>query len=480
MGVDYNKIDKAYFDSINEPAEALAKFRRQFVFSKEYQQNARTSFPIDLHSFDNEARVYFCLDVLNCSHFFNCKLEDDSRKSFGLLLLCYHLLCDDYMVDYGILMNWQEIKSNLLQMLLDIMPFRSKTYDELPLIVPIIMGKRHENDIKKYKALLLKWATAVANSDGQVTQSETRLLSILADKPYFVKQPATSSFNNTEPVEFPFQEDKDVSPAQGVLDKAYSDLDSLIGLDTVKEQVKSYVNFVKVQQARKSMGMKTNQMSYHCVFLGNPGTGKTTVARILADIFRGLGIIKTGHLIETDRSGLVGQYIGETAIKTNRIIDSALNGVLFIDEAYALSEGGNNDFGKEAISTLIKRMEDDRECLVVILAGYTENMQKFMEINPGLQSRISKQITFPDYSENELFEVFKAIARNNEYTLSASGEAKLRSVIHNAYLSKGKSFGNARFVRNLFEHTIEKQANRVAMIADINQEALSTLTEEDF
>lgn len=209
------------------------------------------------------------------------------------------------------------------------------------------------------------------------------------------------------------------------------------------------------------------------------GTGKTTVARILANIYSELGGVKKGHLVETDRSGLVAEYVGQTAVKTNKIIDSALDGVLFIDEAYSLVNGGNNDYGTEAISTLLKRMEDDRKRLVVILAGYGNEMQTFINSNPGLQSRFNRYIDFPDYNAEELLEIYKRNLKKHKYTLSAEAEAFISSYLANAVANKSKNFGNARFVRNLFEKTLENQAMRLASIGHLTSEMLCEISIED-
>lgn len=257
------------------------------------------------------------------------------------------------------------------------------------------------------------------------------------------------------------------------------ELDKMIGLGSVKEEIKTLHNFVKVQQMRQNSGMKTSSVSYHCVFTGNPGTGKTTVARIVAEIYKDLGILKKGHLVETDRSGLVAEYVGQTAVKTNKIIDSALDGVLFIDEAYSLSEGGQGDFGKEAIATLLKRMEDDRDRLVVILAGYSENMKGFIDTNPGLQSRFNRYINFPDYTAEDLYNIFLLSVKKNDYTLSDEASTKLKSVLNDAVAHKDVNFGNGRFVRNLFEKTIQRQANRISTEKNVTPEILAQIQAAD-
>lgn len=259
----------------------------------------------------------------------------------------------------------------------------------------------------------------------------------------------------------------------------FEELQTLIGLSEVKSEVSALVDFVKIQQARKGQGLKSVGVSYHCVFTGNPGTGKTTVARILASIYRDLGVLKKGHLVETDRSGLVAEYVGQTAVKTNKIIDSALDGVLFVDEAYSLAQGGNNDYGQEAISTLLKRMEDERERLVVVLAGYPEEIRKFIDSNPGLQSRFNRYIHFSDYSAEELKQIFLLDAKNNQYTIDEKGLNQLEELLDSAIKHKEKSFGNGRFVRNLFEKTIQNQAIRLSRQQHTTTEELSMLMAED-
>lgn len=268
---------------------------------------------------------------------------------------------------------------------------------------------------------------------------------------------------------------KEALPASNPLDA----LASLIGLASVKEELSSMVNFIKLNKKRTEQGLPVTQIAYHCVFTGNPGTGKTTVARLLAGVFKDLGVLKKGQLIETDRSGLVAEYIGQTAVKTNKIIDSALDGVLFIDEAYTLAQGGSQDYGHEAIATLLKRMEDNRDSLIVILAGYGPEMKTFIESNPGLRSRFNRYINFPDYTPNELLEIFLKYLSKQQYVLSESALTQTANFLTKE-VGKGKNdFGNARFVRNLFEKAITQQANRLANIESCDKDMLKRIEEED-
>ena len=260
----------------------------------------------------------------------------------------------------------------------------------------------------------------------------------------------------------------------------YKELDELIGLNQVKEEVHSLANFVKIQKQREAKGLKTPKMSFHLVFTGSPGTGKTTVARIVARIYKDLGVLKKGHMVETDRSGLVANYVGQTATKTNALVDSALNGVLFIDEAYALVPSNkNNDYGQEAISTLLKRMEDDRDRLVVIVAGYTNEMKRFIDSNPGLQSRFNRYINFPDYTSGELCDIFNMYVKKNQYSLTLDAERYLRTRLDSAVKHKDRNFGNARYARNIFEKSIQRQANRLSKEKNPTTKQLSELTASD-
>lgn len=259
----------------------------------------------------------------------------------------------------------------------------------------------------------------------------------------------------------------------------FKELDALVGLEPVKNEVHRSTNFARMQVLRREQGLPVVEASLHSVFFGNPGTGKTTVARLMGRIYKSLGLLRRGHVVECDRGRLVAEYVGQTAVRTHAVIDSALDGILFIDEAYSLAGRGGEDFGNEAVETLLKRMEDDRHRLVVIVAGYNEPMKQFIASNPGLESRFTNYLNFPDYQPAELLEIFRRMAVQSGLVCSPDTEKRVLAICQGLHARRNEQFGNAREMRNLFEAAVRNQSTRLVNSGEADRDALTTLLPED-
>ncbi len=474
---DYFGITESFFNKSNDVASPLCDYYDLLKHNITIMVVADLLLPDHIGNKITKLSCLFFADLIKCYEQLGHDTTDILSKEGTPMFILGSYILGNIHVDF------ESLETRKYDSVLYLFKEFSKTVKD-----KLINGKPEDffymNEIFKtcnkldlrvqFFSLLYRFFSVIAKADDKITERESQWLEKLMSYP---------TSNNDHEAEIKGANVKNTLKENDIQEDKASDplneLHGLIGLSEVKEEVTALSNFVKIQQERENKGMKSVGMSYHCVFTGNPGTGKTTVARILAAIYKNLGVLKKGHLIETDRSGLVAEYVGQTAIKTNKIIDSALDGVLFIDEAYSLVQGGSNDYGQEAISTLLKRMEDDRDRLIVILAGYSEDMKRFIDSNPGLQSRFSRYIHFSDYNSDELAKIFMINVENNQYKLNDEGCQLLSQILNFAVDHKDKNFGNGRFVRNLFEKTIQNQASRLSRQPKITTEELSTLTAED-
>lgn len=420
-----------------------------------------------LRSYDRMGHSYYKTDEKAEKH---CHIDFDTP--LGQLL--YAIVRQMMMLDEHQQYTWEECKSNVVSKddySRQIRKLGIKTLNVLANAKVKVTASNGMDDFafcmilynynkdykEAYRKKMLRIATVIAHADNNMTEDEIRWLDSIMSEDTADEEP-----DGGQEIGHPDEE-----------------LNNLIGLGRVKSEINTLCNFVIMKKRREAEGLKSPSISYHCVFTGNPGTGKTTVARLLASIYRDLGVLKKGHLVETDRAGLVAEYVGQTAVKTNKIVDSALDGVLFIDEAYTLANGSSNDYGPEAIATLLKRMEDDRDRLVVILAGYNQEIEAFINSNPGLRSRFNRYIHFDDYTAEELFDIFCLQVSRGDYTLTEGAAQYLKERLAAIVADKPRDFGNARYVRNLFEKAVEAQANRLASKTNLTKAELAQIIRED-
>jgi len=354
-----------------------------------------------------------------------------------------------------------------------------------------------EPDKVTLKSLVLRLAHIIAKADDRILPAERARLEAIEQELERILAPSNGRSAGSNAVQQNDKTKRDASSEEArkksdppqelsaqerekVFKQASSELDRLIGLENIKSDVRQLIDFLKIQTARREHQLPTADISIHAVFEGNPGTGKTTVARIIGRLFAGLSILREGHTVETDRSGLVAQYAGQTGPRTNERIDEAMGGVLFIDEAYSLMpESGEDMYGVEAVQALLKRMEDDRDKFIVVLAGYPEPMENLLKSNPGLSSRFQRTYRFPDYSAKELLRIYYTFCRRYHYKLPRETRVKLLQGFQKALDQRDEHFGNGRLARNLFEASIRHMSSRIVNITPLTRELLTTIAPQD-
>ncbi len=481
-----SKFRKEYFDLLVEFQSSLSIISAQLYSDERFVEKLKEGVTNYGNDFIDGCILYDCYQTVKMLS--NDRFDKSSLETFGLVQLAPVLLKTQNTLTQGYQPNANLFDNKKFTAMADAISDLAGGGNPLQIseeeldndivlssekfqsvfCLPTALKILDSQYFDEYASLLYRFANIIAKADNAVTKEEEDALKrIFAATHKPIPEKPNNSLNII------------TAEKNETLDQILSELDSLIGLDSVKNEVKSLINYIKVQKEREKLGLKSTQVSYHCVLTGSPGTGKTTIARIVAKIYLHLGVLKKGHLVETDRSGLIAEYTGQTAVKVNKTVDSAIDGVLFIDEAYALVGEGQDNYGREAVATLIKRIEDDRDKLVVILAGYTKEMKDFIETNPGFKSRFNRFIEFEDYTSAEMDAIFKLSCKKLEYKLTSEAESRLISLLESAHQTRGVSFGNGRFVRNTFEKTIERQANRIASYSEISKEILTTIIPED-
>ena len=463
---DMEYISEEYYNQVTKAAEDLyADYERvvrlpDLVDRIDALETTMQTYESDVLQYVDKVILLFWIDLTRCYVGLGHEIDLDTKEGLGYLYFIARTKGWSGNKGYADLATLRESYQEDAESILEEIKQYIDASSALPevFLVSRLLSSNDTDLQRKFLVDIYRFASITSKADNTVTDQEAEWLSHImrlqeANEPIVVPAPVEQN-----PMEL---------------------LNELIGLDAVKQEVETLSNFIRIQQARAANGLKTSPVSYHCVFTGSPGTGKTTVARILAQIYKNLGVVSSGHLVETDRAGLVAEFIGQTAIKTDKVIESALDGVLFIDEAYALSTGGENDYGKEAISTLLKRMEDYRDRLIVILAGYTDHMKEFIASNPGLQSRFNRYIAFPDYTAEELLQIFELNMTRYDYRFVEGAKEHLQRYFEEVVARKDANFGNGRLVRNVFEKTIGRQANRLAREVYLTTDKLTRIRIED-
>lgn len=433
---------------------------------------------------------------LNANSEFIQKINDKvlPTQANGLLLKTEHFILSDSITLYNSNLNLENEKALIsFAYYYDVLRNNHFTDENaITTLNKIAANSEFQNNLKKYR-VQHKLISKNANQKSFVLQTLSEMNHPKLDEmtthfKNFMQLTFDVSNNEAEikeQISMPISKQSENSqvsfpPENDTLEKVLAELNEMVGLEKVKTDINELVNLLEIQKKRTKEGLKNVDIALHTVFLGPPGTGKTSVARLLSRIFKHLGFLSKGQMYETDREGMVAGYVGQTATKVDAVVTESIGGVLFVDEAYALTQTTlGNDYGAEAVNTMLKRMEDHRNDLAVVVAGYTEPMKMFVESNPGLRSRFNRYFHFEHFKPEELFQIFETFCKKSDFVITDEAKEKLKDTFELLYAKKDEGFGNARVIRNIFEKCVQNQANRIVVLKEINATVLKTLTEQD-
>jgi len=455
-------FDATFIQKLNVETVALLKLCSELNDNAEFIQKINAQLiPSNSNSLLLKTELFFLSDIITL---YNSKLEFESEKSLISFAYYYDVLRNNHFTDEKAMATLNKIVVNS-EFQNNLKKYRvqhkliSKNPNQKSFVLDTLTELKHPKiqEISNHFKKFMQLAFNIEIAENEINEQ--------------ISTPTNKKSENSQ-VSFP--------PEDDTLEKVLAELNEMVGLEKVKTDINELVNLLEIQKKRTKEGLKNVDIALHTVFLGPPGTGKTSVARLLSRIFKHLGFLSKGQMYETDREGMVAGYVGQTATKVDAVVTESIGGVLFVDEAYALTQTTlGNDYGAEAVNTMLKRMEDHRNDLAVVVAGYTEPMKMFVESNPGLRSRFNRYFHFDHFKPEELFQIFESFCKKSDFILTPEAAEKLKDTFELLYAKKDEGFGNARVIRNIFEKCVQNQANRIVVLKEINALVLKTLTEQD-
>lgn len=455
-------FDETFIQKLNVETIALLKLCSELNNNAEFIQKINAQIiPSQTNSLLLKTELFVLSDIITL---YNSKLELESEKTLISFAYYYDVLRNNHFADEKAITTLNKIVVNP-EFQNNLKKYRaqhqliSKNSNQKSFVLGTLTEIKHPKtqEIANHFKRFMQLAFNIEMAENEINEQ--------------ISTPLNKKSENSQ-VSFP--------PENDTLEKVLAELNEMVGLKKVKIDINELVNLLEIQKKRTKEGLKNVDIALHTVFLGPPGTGKTSVARLLSRIFKHLGFLSKGQMYETDREGMVAGYVGQTATKVDAVVTESIGGVLFVDEAYALTQTTlGNDYGAEAVNTMLKRMEDHRNDLAVVVAGYTEPMKMFVESNPGLRSRFNRYFHFDHFKPEELFQIFESFCKKSDFIVTQEAAEKLKDTFELLYAKKDEGFGNARVIRNIFEKCIQNQANRIVVLKEINAEILKTLTEQD-